>query len=220
MFEYDDIRRFYEENPDEHVMFRGEEVVKRAISSGVFFLALDTDKDSTNRIFGASAVYDVPCQDDKGGSLLLKEAGGSLVAPSYRGFGIHKVFHHLRMLHEQVLDKNGCDAHFGAIICPNKESESNILKAGFEPWHEVPAALVNERAPFAKEGQEIRFFKFNKDNIVQQAALLLKAEYRGNVSRDYNGSNEAVPLVLDVELLKHYRPVIEQLARGDLSALR
>jgi hypothetical protein len=48
LFEFDDVRAFYEANPNEHVMLRAESVVRAAISDGVFFIALDTEKEDSN----------------------------------------------------------------------------------------------------------------------------------------------------------------------------
>jgi hypothetical protein len=169
LFEFEDVRAFYKANPDEHVMLRAEEVVKAAISEGVFFIALDTEKEDSSRIFAASAVYSVPVRDEGGKIIILKEAGGSLVNPNYRGLSVHKIFHCARVLHEFILDRGGFAEYFGAIICPNDPSVANINQAGLEPWHDPPASLVAERAPYAKEGQEIKFFRFPEKAIARQS---------------------------------------------------
>ncbi len=94
LFEFEDVRAFYKANPDEHVMLRAEEVVKAAISEGVFFIALDTEKEDSSRIFAASAVYSVPVRDE-GGKIIIPimdltphRARGSVALKSPIGMGI------------------------------------------------------------------------------------------------------------------------------------
>lgn len=222
LYEYDEIRAFYEKNPDPHVMPRPEDVMKLAIADGVFLIGLDTDiLVDGERIFAVSSVYNVPARDRGKAPMLLKEAGGSLVNQKYRGYSVHKVLHCARILHMFILDRGGFDQYFGAIVCPNPASVSNIEKAGFVPWSDPPESLVADRAPFAKEGQTIQFYRFPEASLQKTAADLLTFANRGRLSRDNNdGQFEECQLVLDLQLLKWYRPILEKLAVGDLSALK
>jgi hypothetical protein len=165
-------------------------------------------------------VYSVPAKTDAGKTIILKEAGGSLVNGDYRGLSVHKIFHCARVLHEFILDRGGFVEYFGAIICPNPPSEANIQVAGFEPWPDPPTSLVAERAPYAKEGQEIRYFRFVEKNLQTAAKKLLTYANRGKLSRDINGGHEECQLVLDLQLLKRYRPILEGLAKGDFDVLK
>ncbi|MGD0144061.1 MAG: hypothetical protein ABSC92_12950 [Rhizomicrobium sp.] len=221
LYEYDDIWKFYQKNPDDHVMIRAEEAVKSAIADGVFFMALDTDIISDgDRIFAVSAVYSKPYLVEGGGTVLLKEAGGSLVHPGYRGYSIHKIFHCARVLHEFILDRGGFAEYFGAIICPNDPSVSNIERAGFVPWTNPPAALCAERAPFAKEGQEIRFFRFPIEALPALAEQLLRAADQGKIVKAEGDKIEEWQLVVDLQLLRWYRPILEGLAKRDFNVLK
>lgn len=151
--DYSDIRKFYETNPDEHVMLRSEEAVRRAIDEGVFFLALDLSKTDGDRIFAASAVYTVTAQLATGGTVVLKESGGSNVNKQYRGFGVHEVFHWARALHKFILDRGGFDVYFGAIIHPNEPSQKNLLRNGFVEWTDPPPMLTDGDARLAITGK-------------------------------------------------------------------
>lgn len=218
--DYEDVVCFYEENPDEHVMLRNEADVRNAISNGTFFIAIDTEADNNGRICAASAVYDVPSTLDSGGSVLLKEAGGSLTKPNMRGLGLHKVFHAARGLHEYILDRFGFDYYFGAIILPNPPSVTNIEKMGFEPWPEVPRRLVEERAPYALSEEGIGFFRCKEAALQTHANYLLNIQNIGHiVRRDGNSQGEQIEVVLSIETLKRYRPVVEIIAAGDFEKL-
>ncbi len=74
-----------------------------------------------------------------------------------------------------------------------------------------------ERAPYAKEGQEIRYFRFPREALPGAAAELLKFANRGKVSRAGPNGIEQRQLELDIQLLRHYRPFIEELASGDMT---
>ncbi len=219
--EFDELREFYEKNPDEHVMFRHDNAVKKAINDGVFLIAIDTSLEDGERIFGASAVYTVSAQRDTGGTITLKEAGGSNVKKDYRGFGVHKVFHWARSLHKFILDRGGFETYFGAIICPNPPSEANIVKAGFLPWDDVPASLVAERQSYADPaaGQSVQFYSLRKEALVEHAKCLLMQDKRELLERRTEAGVEQVETHLMLETLKSYRRIIEDLSQGNLGAL-
>lgn len=218
--DYEDVVCFYEENPDDHVMLRDEADVRNAISNGTFFIAIDTEADNNGRICAASAVYDVPSTLDSGGSVLLKEAGGSLTKPIMRGLGLHKIFHAARGLHEYILDRFGFDYYFGAIILPNPPSVKNIERMGFEPWTEAPKKLVEERAPYALTDEGIGFFRCKEAALQSHAKFLLDIQNVGHVVRHgENSQTEQVEVVLSIETLKRYRPIVEIIAAGDFEKL-
>ncbi|MDQ0466567.1 hypothetical protein QO010_004362 [Caulobacter ginsengisoli] len=219
--EFDDLREFYERNPDEHVMFRHDDAVKKAISDGIFLIAIDTSLEDGDRIFGASAVYTVNAQRDSGGTIVLKEAGGSNVKKDYRGFGVHKVFHWARSLHKFILDRGGFEVYFGAIICPNDPSEANIAKAHFLPWDDPPSSLVTERQAYAdpENGQSVKFYRLPKEALVEHAKQLLMQDKREILERRVNDTVEQVETHLMLETLRSYRRIVENLSQGDLGAL-
>lgn len=216
--EFDSLRQFYIDNPDEHVMFRDDKAVKQAIDEGVFLIAQDTGRPLDDRIFAASAVYTVGAVDGAGSELTLKEAGGSNVAEAYRGFGVHKVFHWARSLHKFITEPDGFDHYFGAIICPNPASEANIAKAGFKPWGQPPQSLIDDRAPYAKDGQHISYFRLPYTAIQHHAQSLLMVANRGLLERKGpNGELEQVELLLNLESLNYFRPTLERAANGDFA---
>lgn len=213
LYELEDIRQFYKENHDPHVMLRTDADVKNAIDEGVFFLALDVDQTDGSRIVGASAVYTVEVPDDQGKPVVLKESGGSLVASTYRGYGLHKLFHSARALHKYLLDYRGFDHYFGAIICPNPNSEKNIVKAGFEAWADPPASLVSSRAGYADADQTIKFFRLPIEALSQHAKNLLEFEETGSVTHSKTG--EIAKLDMPIQLLRLYRVIVAKMANGD-----
>jgi hypothetical protein len=217
--DYDDIVAFYEENPDPHVMLRGEPAVRSAIRNGTFFLAIDNEATNAGRIFAVSAVYDVASALDGGGTIRLKEAGGSSVKAEYRGFHIHRIFHAARSLHEFILDRGGFDEYFGAIIIPNDPSVKNIGLMGFEPWANPPRALVDERLAYATPPAEVAFFRLGIQALPLHAELLLNYLSIGHVSRvsPESGELEQVELVLSIETIKRYKPQVLKIAAGELS---
>lgn len=221
LHEFDDIRKFYEKYPDPHVMLRSEDAVKHAIREGIFVLAIDTSKSDEDRIFGASAVYTIYADRDSGSKIALKEAGSSNVVKEYRGFRLHPIFHWSRALHEFLLDRNGFETYFGAIISPNEISEKNIKKACFTEWASPPPSLVRERMPLAPENHEIKYYRLDPKELVNHAKWLLTAEARGVVSRDLeDGTHETVPITLDLQVLRRYRKALQQLADGDTTTLQ
>jgi len=218
--DYDDIVAFYRENPDEHVMLRDEQAVRQAITNGTFFLAIDTEAFNSGRICAASAVYDVQSTLDTGGSILLKEAGGSLVKQSMRGLGLHKVFHAARGLHEYILDRHGFELYFGAIILPNEASVRNIRAMGFEPWENPPHKLVEERSVYAIGEEGIGYFRLRPTALQAHAKHLLAVQNRGIVEgKDASGGVVQFEIILSIETLKRYRPIIEQIALGEYDHL-
>ena len=139
------------------------------------------------------------------------------MAPDYRGFGIHPIFHSARVLHKFILEGEAFAPYFGAIICPNAPSERNIAKAGFEGWENPPKALVTERAPYAGDDQKIQYYRFPKARLVDHAQLLLGQEARGLLERRVGENLEQVETHLVLETLKRYRAILVRLAAGDLS---
>lgn len=218
--DYDDIVVFYRENPDEHVMLRNEATVRQAIENGTFFLGIDTEAFNSGRICGASAVYDVQSVLDTGGSILLKEAGGSLIKPAMRGLSLHKIFHAARGLHEFILDRQGFDHYFGAIIMPNEPSVKNIEAMGFERWPNPPAKLVEERAIYSVSEEGIAYFRLATSSLQRHAEYLLAVQNRGVVERKSSkGEFAQFEVILSIETLKRYRPVVEQIAAGQYDLL-
>ena len=219
LYEFDDIRRFYECYPDDHVMLRAPDVVNAAISGGGFFLAIDTSLSEEDRIIGASAGYSISAQLEHGGSVTLKEAGGSLVIEPYRGFGIHKVFHYCRSLHHFILDRYGFKEYFGAIVCPNDQSVSNIKKMGFDEWDTPPQSLVDARLPYAKEdGQEIKYFKFPMESLKNHAENIIQLHRRGLLEN--MRTSEQAEMIISVETIKRYNKVLQDIiAIGPFEAL-
>ena len=213
LHELEDIRRFYQDNHDPHVMFRADPDVKSAIDDGVFFLAIDVCKPDDKRIVGASAVYSVVVKDAAGNEIILKESGGSLVSPEYRGYGLHKIFHSARALHKFVFDRGGFDHYFGAILCPNPASEKNILKAGFTPWDNPPAGLVAAREPYEVDGMKVRYFELKPAALSDHAKNLLESAEIGSVTHAKTAL--IAKLDLPIQLLRHYRLLVEKLANGD-----
>ena len=214
--DYDDIVCFYREHPDLHVMLRDEATVRRAIENGTFFLAIDTEATNSGRICGASAVYDVIATLATGGSVLLKEAGGSNVKVDYRGFGIHKIFHAARSLHEFILDRGGFEHYFGAIILPNEPSVKNIQRMGFQAWPDPPTGLVQDRAHYAQSEEGIAYFRLLAEELPRHAEILLAYDSRGHVSRVNPETDELeqVELILSIETIKRYKPLIEAIRTG------
>jgi hypothetical protein len=214
--DYDDIVCFYQENPDQHVMLRDEQAVRGAIGNGTFFLAIDTEATNSGRICGAGAVYDVIATLGTGGSVILKEAGGSNVKEAYRGFGIHKIFHAARALHEYILDRGGFEHYFGAIVMPNDPSVKNIRKFGFQPWPDPPLSLVIERLPYAQSEEGIAYFRLFEEQLHTHADYLLKLDALGHISRKHpeTGALEQVELILSIETIKRYKPILEAIRNG------
>lgn len=215
--DYSDIVTFYREHPDEHVMLRTPEAVTRAIENGVFFLAIDTEATNSGRICAASAVYDIEATLPSGGAISLKEAGGSNVRQEMRGFAIHKILHAARALHTYITDARGFHEYFGAIIVPNESSVKNIVRMGFVDWLDVPRSLRNERDSFATEGRKIRFFKFIPESLVASAQLILTFYNCSLLERRIDGQLEQVELVMDLELIRRYLPLLTTIADGDVS---
>jgi hypothetical protein len=219
LYEIEDIKAFYRRNPDPHVMLRNDSAIEEAINEGVFLIALDLSKEEGDRIFAASAVYTVRCAEADGTSLVLKEAGGSNVHLDYRGFGVHKIFHCIRGLHEHFLDTGGFSTYFGAIITPNNPSEKNIRRMGFEVWENPPGSLVEIRNAYCDNGQKINFYKLPAASLPTMARTLIADSVRGSLTKSSNGDYETVELELRVELFKRYKSLLEKVASNDLSSL-
>ena len=217
--DHDDIIGFYDEFHDDHVMLRSETVVKNAIRNGTFFLAIDINATNGGRICAASAVYDVNVELPGGGTIPLKEAGGSNVKPERRGLGIHKIMHAARAMHEFILDRGGFQEYFGAIIVPNENSVKNILRMGFEKWENVPESLRNERAPYAENGNEIAYYHLLENALPIHAKILIDAAEHG-ILEHRSSTLEQAELVMDVETIRRYSPILRRVANGDFSDLK
>jgi hypothetical protein len=212
--EFSEIRQFYLRNPDDHVMFRAEPDVRKAIADGVFFLALDVTRSEGDRIVGASAVYTIAAPDSSGPKRLLMESGGSRVADEYKGFGLHKLFHAARALHKFINDRKGFDRYFAAIICPNDPSVRNCGTMGFTPWEDPPVSLVTAREQFAKAGQQVRYFQLSQPALVKHAQRLLECDVVGSLTNDRTGA--ICKLEMAIQLLRLNRLTVQLIANGDL----
>lgn len=214
----DDIVTFYQEFPDSHVMLRTEAAVRTAIRNGTFFLGIDTSATNAGRIFAASAVYDVEAILIGGGTMTLKEAGGSNVKEDRRGFGIHQIMHAARAMHEFILDRGGFHEYFGAIIVPNDPSVKNIMRMGFEKWQDVPPSLRAEREPYVGEGNNLEFYRLLPQSLPLHAKKLIETASRSLVENRH-GELKQVELVLDIETVRKYMPILERVADNDISEI-
>lgn len=148
-------------------MPRGEEVYRKTAAGETLFLAV-ADPEGTADWAGISGVFDV----DRHG-LVLREAGGSRVAPLYENLGLHKVFHCLRALTVALFEPE-YHKYFGAIIAPNDESQHNLEVLAFDEWTDPPKWLVDERAPYADQaGESIKYFKLEDQAFKALAQRLL-----------------------------------------------
>ena len=215
--DYDDIVTFYQEYPDDHVMLRTKEAVHNAITKGYFFLGIDLDATNSGRICAASAVYEIEAYSPTGGTLSLREAGGSNVKKEARGFGIHKIMHAARALHTNIFDRGGFHEYFGAILVPNPASVKNILRMGFEEWSDVPAALRADREEYVGQDQSLSFYRFPMSSLQIMARAMLNAYECPVLECRSNETLIQVELVLDVEVTKKYIEIVRAFSAGDLS---
>ena len=219
--EFDDIRAFYEANSDGHIRQRADEVILRAIDEGVFFVAIDTSiNDGANRIVAASAVYTIETTYPSGGTLLLKECGGTLVKPEYRGFSLQKIFLWVRSLHKHILDRNGFDHFFCSIRVPNEHSVKNVLSAGFQRWESPPESLIDQRTvdPVSKGKLDVEFYRLPISSLRIHAEKLLAQELRGIVERRNGKVLDQVELHLSIEVLTRYRQIVTMIVDKGVNA--
>jgi hypothetical protein len=217
-FDFDEIKKFLRDNSDDHIRQRADEDLKKAISDGIFLLAIETNKNPNNKyIFGVSTVFSIEVLDDSNKSVILKEAGSSLITEEYRGFGIHKIFHSIRILHEYITDKGGFTEYFCSIRVPNERSVENALKSGFQKWEDAPQFLQLDRNSSLRADQKIEFYRFNPDeNIAKHAeSILFHDEWHTMERADkITGAVECVEIHLSVELNKKYRPLLQAIVKG------
>ncbi|MEO0875967.1 MAG: hypothetical protein AAFY48_15330 [Bacteroidota bacterium] len=215
LFEFEDVRRFYEENQDPLVAERPSEVIRAALHDGSIIIAIDTQEDDDRkRIFGASAAYTRVVNLPTGGRAVLKEAGSSLIKKSHRGYGLHKVFHWLRSLHEHILDKGGFEEYFSAVRAPNPISERSLIRTGFEPWESAPPHLMELKQSALPDDSDatIEIFRLPLEALQTHAKELLAFELEHVASKNGNGDTDAVEVYLAVQILERYRPVVQAIA--------
>lgn len=193
-----DVQRFFEKYQDRHVMPRGEEAYRLTAEGQTLFVAEVRPPHGTLEWGGISGVYHL----EKDG-LVLKEAGGSRVAPQYEGLGIHKVFHALRSVTIGVFDPS-YDAYFGAIIAPNARSEHNLRATGFAKWENPPATLTKERLPYAGPGETIEYFRLDDQEFPKMAQRLLDYLDTARILRKDNAGSivETCRVTFDVPVLR------------------
>lgn len=214
LYEYEDVRRFYEDNYDEKVAERPGDVIRGALKDGAIVVAIDTAEGDHNRIFGASAAYSKTTQLSSGGTISLKEAGSTLIKETHRSFGLHKVFHWVRSLHEFILDRGGFQIYFSSVRVPNERSERSMLRAGFEQWSEAPKALFDEKTNALPQGasDRIELYRLPISALQEHAQNLLALEHERVVHRTKDEKDETIEITLAVQILERYRSVVKNIA--------
>ena len=213
LYEFKDVRRFYEEFAHEKVAERPQDVIRQTIEDGSLIVAIDTSLNESERIFGCSAAYTLEASLESGGSVTLKEAGSTLIRESHRSFGIHKVFHWARSLHEHILDRGGFDTYFSSIRCPNERSERSMARVGFEVWDNPPKSIreKKERNFVAKAGEYLQFYRLPRHVLREHARELLTIEHDRHVARIIDGKDEIVELHFALQLTERYRHILQDI---------
>jgi hypothetical protein len=117
--------QFYSDWNDSNVLPRPEEEYKTAAQKGLLFFA----EEGSKKIVAASGIFDLG--DTRNPAVL--EMGGTLVAPSFRGFALQSLFIELRVA--SVLVNEGVRTGlFTAVKSENAPSKTNVLKSGFVEW--------------------------------------------------------------------------------------
>lgn len=211
LFEFEAVRAFYRDNAHSKVAERPKEIIEQALRDGNILVAIDTAENGRNRYIGASAAYTVVESLESGGRTTLKEAGSSLIKDTHRGFGIHKIFHWGRSLHEHILDCGGFEHYFCSIRCPNPESEGSALKTGFTEWTSPPTSLVSRKSMNLPKSEEMKFFRLPASALQVHAQRILEQELCHTVTRR-NGTKEVVELTMALQILERYRSIVTEIA--------
>lgn len=205
--EIDKIKEFYSQNPDKHVMPRPDDILKKAIDDGYLFAVFASNFEYRDKIVAVSG-----CYASKFDNKIYMEAGGSRINENYQGLGLHRILHSVRALTAHINEED-LASYFGAIICPNPPSVTNIVRCGFIKWENPPQELVNERAIYAGEGECIEYFYLPKSELKSHANSVIDI-----VNKDYFiKSEKKVRLKLDIKISSINMASLIYISRNGLS---
>lgn len=170
------VFEFIDSNPSRFIRTRAENEFVAAIDANSLFLAETLDGfDADRMVIGVSAVFQ-PQEathefiDDHN----YYELGSSLIAPEYRGCGLHSIFHACRTTH--IARVGGYQPEhwgewdiFSKIAGDNSTSQASNIRSGMVPWDSADCP------EFLKEAhrQAKAVLRFNKEFLRYQAQYLL-----------------------------------------------
>lgn len=139
------------------------------------------------------------------------QAGMARVSASVGGYGINELFHRVRAVHAQIIDRTFL-AYFAAIESSNKRSVENALKVGFEAWTDPPPQLKYQA--ITQSDKDLQFYQLSIAQISRFARWLLDAGDTVQLSRINRESKkeETIQVALLVESLMLYKYQVEELA--------
>lgn len=231
---------FYHSNQHRWVRERDEIELLEAMKTGGLFIAQEHHFwDGCRSIVGVSAIFDafsVDLDDDDEiysprGERLNEirhfECGGTLMAPGYRGVGLHRFFLFCRLVHAALQvspDELDSLVVFSCTNPHNERSKNGIRKAGFSDWdcpypEELkPMEEDDFRTLPAGRSHKLDFFKAELQAFKTAAAALLTGDQV--VAR--KGNDAEAELLFDIGLLsecaQHRR--LEALANDGFAGLR
>ena len=142
----------------------------------------------------------------------FREAGATRI--TLNGFGLQKVTHYARSLHEHIVGPPP-DVYYATVIDSDRRSLENMEQVGFVPWTDPDPQLVSHRTAMAEPERVVDFLRLPQARLADHARALLDLEatpvlHRPDRTRP--GRLEAARLTLDLEVLSRHRDSITRFA--------
>ena len=201
------VKKFYADNAHAYNAARSDDLLLNTIQQNRKMLIL---QGPSGEVLGATAVFDL--LDGR-----FREAGATRI--TLNGFRIQRIFHHLRAVHEHVMDHD-YEAYFSTVVVSNKQSINNLEAVGFEMWDAPAPDLVRYKKALAEaQGRtsQIAYYRLPEKKLTVFAREILSMIDNGTLTRESRttpGATESIELKLDVEIARYHRPVLERLANG------
>ncbi len=152
----------------------------------------------------------------------FRELGATRVVET--GFGLQRLLASVRIVHEILMEPE-FEELYCTVIPGNSASIHNIEKSLFVQWDDPDSELVREKArlaELAERSADVLYFRLPSEAFSFHAQKLLEYESKPRLRRKrsatgghaQNATRSAeMGLVLKLESLMYYRPVVVDLAR-------
>ena len=199
--DFPDVRRFFLANHSDYNKARGDLVLIERIGQHHFVII-----EQAGQVVGVAGTF------RHGPNGIYREAGATRI--TLNGFGLQKLTHYLRSLHEHLLEP-GYQAYYSTVLDANHPSKHNMAAVGFVDWPDPPAALIAHRGAIVTPARKVDFMRLPDRCLVDHAEALLALAAEPVLSRDdraHPGRRETARLTFEIEVLARCRSEIARLA--------
>ncbi|MEM7226451.1 MAG: hypothetical protein AAF495_25995 [Pseudomonadota bacterium] len=197
------VKRFFLDNHSDYNKTRGDHLLLERIEAHHFVI-----------IERAGAIVGVAGTFRHGPGGIYREAGATRI--TLNGFGLQRVTHYARSLHEHLLEPGYRD-YYSTVVDANEASKHNMAKVGFVDWPDPPDGLSKQRSAAVAPDKRIDFMRLPEACLSAHAKALLALLADPHLQRHERADparRETARLHVKLAILERARAEVERLAAG------